>query len=254
MIGYSPLPTWQSGGITGTLKAHSWGRGGFDPLSISSMTEWFDYRTLASVGDGNPIGSWAGNKGLYTLAQSGTVRPTYVTDDGDGRAAAQFDMVNDCMSTSMNGTALYGSTGNFEVWAQVKGQSAGASSNTWWSSFGTGQNFNLFAQKPYPRLFVYAGSGSNYGWSNTTDIQDDAWHTVRVQFSGGVLSFYVDGSQVTTAFFNGQFAWSPGSATAYMGWDNASQYWGGSFRHMLFFNAHLDDATAAKLTTYLQTA
>ena len=224
--------------------------GAFNPLTIPSLTEWFDYRTLASVGNGNPIGSWAGNKGLYTLAQSGTARPTYVTDDGDGRAAAQFDGVNDGLDASITNSALFGGSGDYEFWIVARLAVTQSYSGGLFTSSGVSNQIGLNAANSTTcNLPMSHGSVQV---NPSAALLDDFWHVIRCSKSGARRVMEVDGVSVYDASTS-VGPYGTGADIFQMG-----QYFGaymtGAYRHWMAFNTPLDNTTAANLTTYLQSA
>ena len=227
------------------------------PLTIAQMGDWLDYRTNSSVSDGSPVDAWVGRKGLLNLAATGTERPVWADDDGDGRAAVQFDGVDDAPQGTVDTALLYGVTGDFEQWFVVKGLSVGADNrNLWRSDSPSGpatQTNSIFAQTT-PRLFWYIPSGADLGFSNAVDIQDDNWHVVRCVRSGSTIDFMVDGVNIGTGFYTGTGTWITDVSPIYLGSGGVSQFWLGSYRHALFFTGLLDADTAAELTSYLTTA
>lgn len=223
----------------------------FSPLGIAKLSEWWSIDSLAAVGDGNPISSWVGEKGVYTLGNTGTARPTYDADDGDGKPSVDFDSVDDVLTQTINSFTLYGSTGNFEIWFVLKGLSAGAGFHGIY-----GQNFITQA------MGVYASVVPNVVWrtpnlqdaiSGSIDIQDDAWHILRLVRDGTAKSFYLDGVFVNT-ITTASPSWSNGNDTFNLGSDAAfsGTFWNGGMRHVLFFTAPLDAGEAASMQTYLE--
>ncbi len=223
----------------------------FDPLNIPALSEWFDYRTLASVGEDNPVSAWAGRKGLYTATASATARPTYAADDGDARGVVIFDGVDDNASFAMTNGSLWGPDGNYEAWFVVKSPPSVASvNNLFVSAFGV-QNTAFLTQPSYPRLTWYSTSLLNVG--NVVEVQDSIWHVIRFSKSPLGQRLFVDGVNIGFSYSDpGGGSWATGDATAFIG--GSDNFWQGGFRHALCFKAPLDDATAADLTTYLTMA
>ncbi len=222
---------------------------GFDPLSISSMTEWFDYRTLASVGDGNPISSWAGSKGLYTLTNTGTARPTYIASDtADAKPAVSFNGVNQALKSDISNSDLYGSGGDHEIWFRFKTLNPQTITGGLFSSNGitNGMGCHIKSTNVY---FTVSNAGI---FSSSVSLWDGVWHTVRFVRSGGVAKLYVDGINYYNAADPGSY--NVGADILNLGGAYDAYYMLGGIRHGMFFNASLDDATASKLNTYLQAA
>lgn len=96
----------------------------FDPLNIPSLGEWFDYRTNAHVGIGNPIDAWAGRNGLYVATATGIARGTYEID-GDGRGYVAMDGVDDNFQFTLNNGEMWGTDGSYEAWFVVKSPPTG---------------------------------------------------------------------------------------------------------------------------------
>lgn len=220
----------------------------FDPLSISALTEWFDYRTLSAAGDGNPVSSWAGRNGLYSLVQSGTARPAYAADEGDGKASVRFDGVNDSMTCVIDNSELYGADGEFECWFVIKGTPTANIVNDFFLTAGS-PTVTFQAQPSQHRVNFYVSAQACYG--NLKDVQDSEWHVIRIKRTAAGVDLFVDGASIGFNVFGSQ-AWSAGSGTAYLG--GRENFWAGSFRHALFTSSPLDDDTAAQLTSYLTAA
>lgn len=250
MIGYSPLPAGQSGGITGTLRANAWSGGGFDPASITQKGVWFDWRTLAAVGDGNPVSTWVDRNGLYTAENSGTARPTFVADDGDGKGAVLYDAVNDNLQFAATNADLWGPDGYLEMWCVVKIPAAAAGNENFFNSaFLTGTAVS-FTDNPSSTRW-YFGIGGQTAYGSALDTHDDTWHVMRFVNSSSGQQWWVDGVNIGTVTF-GSLSWNAGDCLGYLG--GSAGAWQGKMRHFLSFKAPLDDDTAAALTSYLTDA
>lgn len=84
-------------------------------------------------------------------------------------------------------------------------------------------------------------------------VEDNQWRVVRFAKQGARRIVQIDGITYVDAMTTAG-SYSDVSANLYLGWWNGVYTLGGH-RHVLFIkNAILDDATAAKLTTYLAEA
>lgn len=221
----------------------------FSPLDNARLSEWWSITSLAAVGDGNPISSWVGEKGVYTLESTGTARATYDADDGDGIPAVSLDGVDDKFTEIIDNFDLYGSTGDCEIWFVLKGLSVGAGTKDIYQTGGITQSMAATAQTN-PRVLFYTPGGV-LGISGAADLQDDAWHILRLVKNGNDRSFYVDGVFISTAVVvNG--GWTDGPDQMDLGVGTNGLYWHGGMRHALFFTAPLDAAEALAITGYLE--
>jgi hypothetical protein len=220
----------------------------WDPTAISSLTAWLDYRKLASVGDSQPIRSWTDNMGLLTLTQSGTACPTYAVNDGDGKPAAQFDGVNDTITTTISNSALYGSTGDLEIWYRFKISSA--QSVDWGLSLssGTTNSIGVYGNASYVFGRAPTVSQNVYG---AGAVVNSTWHVLRFQKSGSSRLIALDGTTIYSGTTSAGTYGTGADALTMMTINGV--YTKGSLRHALFFNAPLDSTTAGKLLTFLQT-
>lgn len=177
----------------------------FSPLDIASLVEWWSVEDLASVGDGNPIASWAGRKASITPTASGTARPTYVADAGGGLPALVPDAVDDEMKVSVatNITTYFPNT-SLEVWA-VCYQPSGVASNGFepvngstggsigrWLTFS--DNVIYFDTPNFTVGRLNASQPS--GWDNN-------WHVVRFSKAVDARLIEVDGVSLATATRSG---------------------------------------------------
>ena len=220
------------------------GGGAFSPLSISSLTEWFDIGSLAAVGNGNPISSWAGIKGLMTLSAATTLRPTYAANDGDGMPAAVFDGVDDTILSGLTNTAnIFGSTGDCETWAVVR---ATAGNRGFFATHGAvGMDSYLFTAA------VYIDSPTSANRINSaTGINNGAWRVLRLAKTGARRVIQADGSTLYDASTSAG-TWTTGNAVFGIG-DTSGVKLLGAVRHLLTFNNFLSEADAAAVKTYLE--
>lgn len=226
-----------------------WLRGGaaFDPIDISSLSEWFDYRVNGALASGDPVGSWAGKKNVYTLTASGTSRPTWTADDGDGRPAILLDGVNDALACGILNSVLFGTTGSFEFIFVAKLSSVQNNLGGYFSSTGITNQIGASAYQDTSLVFSMGGS-SYFGVA----LWDNTWHVIRCKKDGSRRVVEIDGSVV---YDNTTIAgpYGTGLDTLAIG-EYFGQRMTGSFRHWMAFTEPLDDATAAALTTYLTTA
>lgn len=245
-LAYSPNPSGTSGGITDGLRVRGFDAGVFNPLGIGVMSEWFDIGAVVGLANGDPAGAWAGRKGLYTLTSAGTVRPTYATNDGDGKAALQFDGVNDYLNASISNAALFGATGDFEIWMRVKISALQGTLYGLLSSAGSTNNINVFGNSSSVHFTAPTASQEVVG---SAALYDGAWHTLRLARYGARRLIHLDGTALYDATTTAG-TYATGADALYLGtWNGA--YTLGSFRHVMFFTAALDDPTAAVLTSYL---
>lgn len=217
----------------------------FDPLNLGEMSEWFDFRTLTGSADGDPVSSWVGRRGLYTLAQTGTARPTWKADDGDGSASISMDGVDDSLGTGINNELLFGTTGDMEIWLVIKLPPVPAAGV--FTSTGISNQIGLNTGAENATLSLCHGSVSIT--FPTALLADNGWHVLRLMKSGARRAVAIDGSTVYD---------STTSAGPYVTGDDALNlgYYFGSygvvgFRHWLAFTEPLSDAVSAALTSYL---
>lgn len=228
-------------------------QGGFDPLADSRLTDWLDYRTLAAVGDMNPIDSWTGRKGMLTAVQSGTARPTKLADDGDGRASVSFNGVNNWIRGDLTYGTIFGSTGDMEVWSVARFNSTqGYSSVGLFDSYGSTSSNVIFAVVSSTDLALAMTTSSFV--LPTVALWDNAWKVIRMMKTGARRVIQVNGTTIYDATTSAG-SYDPAD-TGYLrlGSWQALYAMTGAQRHWMAFDAPLDDATAAKLNSYLQTA
>lgn len=209
------------------------------------MTEWLDIRTLAAVGDGNPISSWAGVKGLLTMSATLTQRPTYFANDGDGRPSAVLDGADDTWnSNAVSGMDIFGSTGSCETWAVVR---CPAGNRGFFSTTsGSGMGCYLFTAN------VFLDSpGSANRINSATGINNNAWRVLRLAKTGARRVIQAEGTTLYDASTTSG-TWSTALTTLKLG-DIAAVKFAGGIRHFLTFNSFLSNADAAALNSYLMT-
>ncbi len=214
----------------------------FSPLQISSLTEWFDISSLSSVGNNNPISSWAGVRGLMTLSGSGAVRPTYISNSGDGKAAAVLDGIDDTIISSVNINNVYGGTGDCETWAVVR-CSAGN-----FGFFSTNGSIGMSSYLFTGGVFLDSPSSANR-INSSTGINNGSWRILRLAKTGARRVIQAEGTTLYDASTSAG-AWSPGNGIFSVG-DTAGVKFNGSIRQILTFNSFLSSSDAAALNSYL---
>lgn len=217
----------------------------FSPLDLAALSEWFSIESLAAVGDGNPISSWVGEKGVYTLGASGTTRPTYAADDGDGLPSAQLDGVDDAMEQNINNTVLFGATGDaYEAWFVIR-LTAGATRGI----FGAYGVSNQLSAQASTSIQWNAPNGA-VAVTVANDMRDDAWHVLRLNKNGTNRIIALDGVTIYNASTTAG-TYGNGADILFLG-----NYFGtmmqGAVRHMLFTTDALTAPDALALQTYLE--
>lgn len=226
---------------------------GFDPLTLPTLSEWFDYRTLLETSNGDPVDEWAGRMGLYTLtAVAGTARPTFVADDGDGKAALQFDGVDDVMKVSslIDNYTLYGTTGDTEVWIVLRADPTPATGGMIFCTIGaTNQVLLDYNSSNVSRWCFPHGTEA----ASFSGLIDNAWHVLRFTKTGGHRSIQIDGATIHDSTSSAG-TYTTGPDAFILGCVDFEPGLMGGVRHWMSFTSPLDDATAASLNTYLQSA
>lgn len=81
--------------------------GGWSPIALgAACIEWWDARTSAklTLGAGNAVSAWAGNKGVYTLAQAtGSLQPVW-----NAAGYVVFDATDDYLSFTITSAVAQG--------------------------------------------------------------------------------------------------------------------------------------------------
>jgi hypothetical protein len=224
------------------------GSSSFDPLTLSGLLEWWSVEDLASVGDGNPVSSWAGRKAAITPTASTTARPTYVANAGDGLPALVPDGVDDSMSVTIASSVLsYFPGTSLEVWMVMYHAAASATNNVkpvetsaaqWVGEWLPFSDNSIYFDHPHPATARLSGA-QPAGF-------DNAWHVVRFAKAGSARQIEVDGAQIASNSMAGDFAASASTTFRICGTGTKMK-----LRHLLLFNAAVtgDDLTA--LRTYL---
>lgn len=218
----------------------------FSPIQVSSFSEWYDYRhsSVMAVGDGNPITTWTGATNTRALRQTGSLCPTYVINDGDGKPAVRFDGIDDVISGTYTNSSLFGTTGDYEIWLVARASSAG-------------DFFNCAGANNYIGLASLNTSGGTLYMSKTLNavsytgnLQDNTWNVIRCVKNGAQRILQKNG---TTIYDSTTSAGLYGTGLDTMKIGYGANHITGAFRHWLCFKSPLDDATAALVNTYLST-
>lgn len=167
------------------------------PRSFSGLVLWLAPRKLPSLRSGDPITTFADQSGQGSdFGNTGTARPTFVTDVLNGRPTARHD-----------GTTQYSASA---VFAALSGLAAFTLLSVWRTSdpagnhvlFGTNGN-TVVVQVFSSQLLTYIGALANHGdvaFSSTTP------HILSVIYDGSQagnaarLAVWLDGVPQTLAF------------------------------------------------------
>lgn len=224
--------------------------GGFSPLSIASLVEWWSVEDLASVGDGNPISSWVGRKAGITPTSTGTARPTYVANASGGQPAVVPDAVDDTLAVTVATNVLtYFPNSSLEVWA-VCYQPSSVASNGFepvsaagggtvgrWLTFSDNTIYFDTPNSGVGRLSVAQPAG----WDNN-------WHVVRLSKQADDRLIEVDGTSLATGTRSGNL--SSNATTTFSPVHLAT---GLKLRQLLLFNNQVSGSDLTSLRTYLNT-
>jgi len=87
------------------VAATSGGGSAFSPASIAGLQLWLDASQITGLNDGDAVGTWAdlsGNGNDATQA-TGSKKPTFETNELNGRPVVRFDGVDDILQTPIFG-------------------------------------------------------------------------------------------------------------------------------------------------------
>lgn len=241
------MPFWPDRFHVETVRSGT-GAVPFDPMELTAMGEWWDIRTLAGLADSDPVGSWAGNKSLYTLTQTGTARPMYAADEGDGHPGVLFDGVDDSMGCVISNADLFGTTGDMEIWLVIRMPLVPVGGI--FTSTGISNQIGLLGGSPNATLPLCNGSVSIT--FPTADMADNAWHVIRLMKSGARRVVAIDGQSVYDSTTSSG-PYSTGADILNLGYYFGT-YGQVRFRHFLAFTEVLSEQEALDLDTYLRTA
>jgi hypothetical protein len=221
----------------------------FSPLDLAALSEWWKIESLSAVGNGNPISSWVGEKGVYTLTASGTARPTYVTNDGDGNPALQTDGVDDTLLAVVNRDVMFSQTAG-EQWFVIRPRSLVGIQGIGGYGNAVGNYFVSF----YLAATLYLDAPDNGANRTTVSAPSgwlDNWHVVRLVWNGTNRQIWVDGVQLVSA--TKVITDIPNiSQTFRIGVSPGAGLGVYSYRHALTFTSLVSTADALALTAYLE--
>jgi hypothetical protein len=175
------------------------------PRSIASLQLWLDASQITGLNDGDAVTTWAdlsGNGNDATQA-TGSKKPTYQTNELNGRPVVRFDGVDDWVESPLSFSSDF-----LTVFAVVK---RGAGNVPLSLNGGSGDDYNSAA---YAEL-LRDGSGGFGAYRNNLNLAGATYasgYKVIVQtFDGAVMSHWLNGTQGTNRVSTGTF--SPSFAT-----------------------------------------
>ena len=219
--------------------------GGFDPEQLAALTNWWTVEDLATVGDGNPASSWTSRVGGIALANTGTGRPTYEANDGDGKASLLFDGVDDSLFLQVSNAALLGTTGDYEWWFVYRAVDSVESGLFCCTDIN---NQNGTVVRP-TNLTMSAPLGAQNITVSCSPL-GNVWRIIRCAKEGARRIVELDGVSIYDASTSAG-TYGTGNDILKMG-DYFSQYLNGALRHALFFNDVLGTDEALELYDYLE--
>jgi len=182
----------------------------FSPSQIPGLGLWLDASAITGLGDGDALSTWndlsgAGRNGT----NSGAACPVYKTNIVNGRPVVRFDGVDDVLNWSP--AALLNNVSGATVFTVMKWRTSPSTpKQAFIASVNGGPNARVAINGGVSagkvttvcrRLDADAGSNATTAASITTS--NFYIHEGLVNFSGGTISTYVNGTQDGSATFAG---------------------------------------------------
>ncbi|EFC78980.1 SGNH/GDSL hydrolase family protein [Parafrankia sp. EUN1f] len=215
------------------------------PDELTGLLSWWDASSL-SLANNDPVSSWAPRAGAETapLTQSGTNRPTFLTNQINGLPAVSFAAASSQSLDTGAWTASYPVPITIAAVVQI-GLNGATPQNLW-----TGRN-GVYCYAGTTPTILQVGAGAA-GELNSRESPDLAWHVIVVVYNGSSSRIYWDSRSLTTrgTTGTGASAQMPGTRMATNS-GNTANYLNGMFRHYAVFNRALASAEAAGLVAYM---
>lgn len=214
----------------------------FVPPSLANLKLWLKPESLSALSDGDPVGTWPDSSGNGNdVTAMGSLRPTYQTNELNGKAGVQFDGIDDFL---FNSNAAQTST-VYTMFMVIKFDAAS----------GTEVPFRIGENAGYG---LYKGTGNRTVLHRlVADCVDGAattnaeyWSAVRT--SAPLLSFFVNGgSQSVTN--NTSNVNAPDPATYVGRFGGAGLYFAGKLFEIAAYNTNLGTTDRQLWEAYLAT-
>ena len=195
---YNPNATWMasySSDVQARITAYQWSKTQADTYVAShtgapsiletGLTLWLKADAGVTHDGSNNVSSWADQTGTYTLAQTGTAEPTYVSGDINGKPAIR-----------MNGSQFLASTGT------LSGINADCTILTVAStSSPSAQQYSIY---------VGSGSGSGYanramGYSSSQEFYDTSGSSTVIGQAPSPNTFVTEAATIDSSLTNVTF-------------------------------------------------
>jgi hypothetical protein len=224
----------------GTRYPQVFGHGddGFDPSSIAGLAVWLDATQIAST-DGTALSSWsdASGGGHHATQASGTLQPTYQTNELNGKPVVRFDGTDDFMTLGNLSATFPAAATLFVVFTPVTESAYSVyehdSTNGFWR-FSDGNGYwRTFRSARVDGYIVMPASGN---------------HMVSLVSSAATWQAYLDGvgggaqAAAYQAGTSHEIGRSQGNA----------EYLAGDIAEVLVYDSALSDGNRVAVQTYLQ--
>ena len=217
----SPSPSVSPSGSVSpsasTSPSSSASPSGFDPMSISGITEWVsgDQSSLSGLSNNDLVSTWLDRvAGIRSWSASGSLRPTFKTGGPNGLPYIRFDGT-DTMSWS-NTTSTIVSNTQYTMLVVLRPQQDGAADKNdapYFFTDGGGQLGMAFKNDGSNRFGMYQRSGGSDGpfLGSTSTYTQNVWYIVEFYYDGTNINIKVNNdTPASTARGGFSNAFTPG--------------------------------------------
>lgn len=227
----------------------------FRPTRVSGLQFWLTADSL-SLSDNDPVATWWDRSGNGRDATQGTAaaRPTYQTNEVNGKPIVRFDGVDDYLATaSLAGTSFF--TANAATIFLVYKQPASSVTVIpfGWETHAITNQVTLYgAFSDNNFYFDYGDETGNAGRVSGAQPAgwDDAYHVVILRRSGTSQRITVDGTNVVDGTVSDDLDPTPSSALQ-VGRDVGSVSSAFDLAEMGIYNVAISSSEEAALKNYL---
>jgi len=226
------------------------------PLDLPNLKLYLSATRMPQYADGTAISSfldYSGNNYNATQA-SGTLQPTFETNEFGVYAGIKFDSVNDLMTLSGGALDIFKNINQFTVQAVFKRTALGTSQLIYqaFNNTGTASRFVISCNSTVISASVrILDAGTTY--NITIPSNDLAPHMIQYTFINGFVYTYLDGIFYGATNVGGLTFSNTSSNGSTVGGSTASAVWGANINGVSVSQSYSDNATIqAQYRGYLQ--
>lgn len=232
----------------------------FSPADISGLKLWLKADAITGLNDGDPVTTWNDSSGQGNNATQATAakKPTYQTNELNGKPIVRFDGTDDFLATASN----FLGAGNPPTTIFIAGKITTLTSGPAWINIGANPraaNLDEYRTMVESDGSIYQSNIVNDRATANGTITTGVWNIITYRIAAGAFSssnpeFYKNGTSQASTEGTGVSTPNLGTGATHIGANNEAvpgQFLDGDLTEIIVYDSALSTANRQSVENYL---